>query len=144
MCKWIKAFSLIFILPSVLLINGCHLIAQSRWEGRDVQEALDLFGKPDSMQKQNGAGGETLVLLTWYKSSSWTTTEAAGTSMNHTGNGMVYTEYYQTVGHSSDCKLEATVNKAKKIVLFRIEDGRILHGKCINVPFVPGYIPPGL
>ncbi|WP_238596217.1 hypothetical protein [Pseudomonas sp. MF4836] len=114
MCKWIKAFSLIFILPSVLLINGCHLIAQSRWEGRDVQEALDLFGKPDSMQKQNGAGGETLVLLTWYKSSSWTTTEAAGTSMNHTGNGMVYTEYYPTVGTALIANLRRPSIKPKK------------------------------
>lgn len=130
-------------LPAVLFINGCHLIAQSRWEGRDVQEALDLFGKPDSMKKQNAPNGDTQVVMTWHKSSSWTTTEAAGTSMNHTGNGMVYTEYYQQVGHSSDCKLEATVDKTKKIVLFRIEDGRILHGKCLNVPFVPGYIPPG-
>ncbi|MCP2139997.1 MULTISPECIES: hypothetical protein [Pseudomonas] len=108
-----------------------------------MQEALDLFGKPDSMKKQNAPNGDTQVVMTWHKSSSWTTTEAAGTSMNHTGNGMVYTEYYQQVGHSSDCKLEATVDKAKKIVLFRIEDGRILHGKCLNVPFVPGYIPPG-
>ncbi|WWL44440.1 hypothetical protein V5O39_27990 [Pseudomonas parakoreensis] len=124
MNPWTKTLLALLITPAVLLINGCHLIAQSRWEGRDVQEALDLFGKPDSMKKQTGANGENLAVLTWYKSSSWTTTEAAGTSMNHTGNGMVYTEYYQTVGHSSDCKLEATVNKAKKIVLFRIEDGR--------------------
>ncbi|MBM9488329.1 hypothetical protein JBE38_20560 [Pseudomonas sp. ICBG1301] len=143
MPTWTRRLLAGLLLPTTLFINGCHLIAQSRWEGRDVQEALNLFGKPDSMTKQNAANGETQVVMTWHKSASWTTTEAAGTSMNHTGNGMVYTEYYQTVGHSSDCKLEATVNKAKKIVLFRIEDGRILHGKCLNVPFVPGYIPPG-
>lgn len=143
MNQWTKTLLAVLLTPSLLLLHGCHLIAQSRWEGRDVQEALDLFGKPDSMKKQTGANGENLAVLTWFKSSSWTTTEAAGTSMNHTGNGMVYTEYYETVGHSSDCKLEATVNKAKKIVLFRIEDGKIIHGKCINVPFVPGYIPPG-
>lgn len=143
MPTWTRLLLAGLLLPTVLFINGCHLIAQSRWEGRDVQEALDLFGKPDSMKKQNAPNGDTQVVMTWHKSSSWTTTEAAGTSMNHTGNGMVYTEYYQQVGHSSDCKLEATVDKAKKIVLFRIEDGRILHGKCLNVPFVPGYIPPG-
>ena len=143
MPTWTRLTLAGLLLPAVLFINGCHLIAQSRWEGRDVQEALDLFGKPDSMKKQNAPNGDTQVVMTWHKSSSWTTAEAAGTSMNHTGNGMVYTEYYQQVGHSSDCKLEATVDKAKKIVLFRIEDGRILHGKCLNVPFVPGYIPPG-
>ncbi|MBK5477879.1 hypothetical protein JFU04_17470 [Pseudomonas sp. TH21] len=141
--KLAKTVLLGVVISSVLLLNGCSTIAQSRWEGRDLQEALDLFGKPDSMKKQTGPNGEALAVLTWYKSSSWTNTEAAGTSMNHTGNGMVYTEHYQTVGHSSSCKLEATVNKAKKIVLFRIEDGRILHGKCTNVPYVPGYIPPG-
>lgn len=136
-------FFLAVIIPITLFINGCTLIAQSRWEGRDLQEALDLFGKPDTIKKQVGANGENLAVLTWYKSSSWTNTEAAGTSMNLTGNGMVYTEHYNTVAHSSDCKIEATVDKAKKIVLFRIEDGRALHGKCLNVPFVPGYIPPG-
>ncbi|MGF0239329.1 hypothetical protein ACQR3P_14770 [Rhodococcus sp. IEGM1300] len=143
MNTWIRFLLLTFIIPSTLLINGCSTIAQSRWEGRDLQEALDLFGKPDTMKKQVGANGENLAVLTWYKSSSWTNTEAAGTSMTPTGNGMVYTEYYQTVAHSSDCKIEATVDKTKKIVLFRIEDGRILHGKCTNVPYVPGYIPPG-
>ncbi|TFY93871.1 hypothetical protein DYL61_11365 [Pseudomonas nabeulensis] len=144
MPTWTRQLLAGVLLPAMLFISGCHLIAQSRWEGRDVQEALDLFGKPNAMKKQTAANGETQVVMTWYKSASWTTTEAAGTSMNHTGNGMVYTEYYQQVGHSSDCKLEATVDKAKKIVLFRIEDGRIIHGKCVNVPFVPGYIPPGL
>jgi hypothetical protein len=138
---WIRFF-LALVIPTTLFINGCSLIAQSRWEGRDLQEALDLFGKPDTMKKQLGANGENLAVLTWYKSSSWTNREAAGTSMNHTGNGMVYTEYYKTVEHSSDCKIEATVDKTKKIVLFRIEDGRILHGKCKNIPYVPGYISP--
>jgi len=38
--------------------------------------------------------------------------------MDHTDNGMVYMEYYKSVAHSSDCKIEATVDKAKKIVLF--------------------------
>ena len=90
-----------------LLLSGCGTIAQSRWEGRDLQEALDLFGTPDSMKKEIGPNGEPLAVLTWYKSASWTTTEAAGTSMTHTGNGMVYTEHYQQVGHSSDCKLQA-------------------------------------
>lgn len=143
MDKLTKGFLLGVIIPSVLLLNGCSSIAQSRWEGRDAQEALNLFGRPDSMKKETGPNGEVLAVLTWYKSSNWTNTEAAGTSMNHTSNGMVYTEKYETVSHSSDCKLEATVNKAKKIVLFRIEDGRILHGKCTNVSYVPGYIPPG-
>ncbi|MDM8192985.1 hypothetical protein EVS84_22955 [Pseudomonas koreensis] len=126
------------------LLSGCSTIAQSRWEGRDMQEALDLFGTPDSMKKEIGPNGEPLAVLTWYKSSSWTTTEAAGTSMNHTGNGMVYTEHYQQVGHSSNCKLQAKVNQQKKIAQFLIEDGRILHGKCTNVRYVPGYVPPGL
>ncbi|WP_052269123.1 hypothetical protein [Pseudomonas fluorescens] len=126
------------------LLSGCSTIAQSRWEGRDMQEALDLFGMPDSMKKEIGPNGEPLAVLTWYKSSSWTTTEAAGTSMNHTGNGMVYTEHYQQVGHSSNCKLQAKVNQQKKIAQFLIEDGRILHGKCTNVRYVPGYVPPGL
>jgi len=115
-----------------LLLSGCGTIAQSRWEGRDLQEALDLF-----------PNGEPLAVLTWYKSASWTTTEAAGTSMTHTGNGMVYTEHYQQVGHSSDCKLQAKIDQQKKIAQFLIEDGRILHGKCLGVRFVPGYIPPG-
>ncbi len=35
-----------------LLLSGCGTIAQSRWEGRDLQEALDLFGTPDSMKKK--------------------------------------------------------------------------------------------
>ncbi|KFF45718.1 hypothetical protein JH25_18510 [Pseudomonas sp. BRG-100] len=131
------------LLP-VLLLTGCSTIAQSRWEGRDMQEALDLFGKPDSMKKELGSNGEPLAVLTWYKSASWTTTEAAGTSMTHTGNGMVYTEHYQQVGHSSDCKLQAKINQQKKIAQFLIEDGRILHGKCTNVRYVPGYIPPGM
>lgn len=126
------------------LLSGCSTIAQSRWEGRDMQEALDLFGTPDSMKKEIGPNDEPLAVLTWYKSSSWTTTEAAGTSMNHTGNGMVYTEHYQQVGHSSNCKLQAKVNQQKKIAQFLIEDGRILHGKCTNVRYVPGYVPPGL
>ncbi|MCR8934629.1 MULTISPECIES: hypothetical protein [unclassified Pseudomonas] len=127
-----------------LFLTGCSTIAQSRWEGRDAQEALDLFGTPDSMQKEIGPNGEPLAVLTWYKSASWTTTEAAGTSMTHTGNGMVYTEHYQQVGHSSDCKLQAKINQQKKIAQFLIEDGRILHGKCTNVRYVPGYIPPGM
>ncbi|WP_228392854.1 hypothetical protein [Pseudomonas helleri] len=38
---------------------------------------------------------------------------------------MTHTEYYEQVGHGSDCKLEATVNQAKKIVLFKIQDGKI-------------------
>ena len=132
------------ILLAGWLLSGCSTIAQSRWEGRDMQEALDLFGTPDSMKKEIGPNGEPLAVLTWYKSSSWTTTEAAGTSMNHTGNGMVYTEHYQQVGHSSNCKLQAKVNQQKKIAQFLIEDGRILHGKCTNVRYVPGYVPPGL
>lgn len=127
-----------------LFLTGCSTIAQSRWEGRDLKEALDLFGAPDSMQKEIGPNGEPLAVLTWYKSASWTTTEAAGTSMTHTGNGMVYTEHYQQVGHSSDCKLQAKINQQKKIAQFLIEDGRILHGKCTNVRYVPGYIPPGM
>lgn len=138
MKKSVKGFLLGVIIPSVLLLNGCSTIAQSRWEGRDAQEALDLFGRPDSMKKEAGPNGEVLAVLTWYKSSSWTNTEAAGTSMTHTGNGMVYTEHYKSVISSSDCKLEATVDKAKKIVLFRIEDGQILHGKCTNVSYMPG------
>lgn len=143
MNKVIKLLLLGAVSSAILALNGCSSVAQARWEGRDVQEALDLFGKPDLMKKKTGPNGEPLAVLTWHKSSSWTNTEAAGTSMNHTSSGMVYTEHYETVGHSSTCKLEATVNKAKKIVLFRIEDGRILHGKCTNVPYVPGYIPPG-
>ncbi|MCL9803421.1 hypothetical protein QZR14_08130 [Pseudomonas sp. rhizo66] len=135
---------LLAALLAALLLTGCSAIAQSRWEGRDMQEALDLFGTPDSMQKEIAPNGEPLAVLTWYKSASWTTTEAAGTSMNHTGNGMVYTEYYQQVGHSSDCKLQAKINQQKKIAQFLIEDGRLLHGKCLNVRFVPGYIPPGM
>ncbi|EIK72119.1 putative lipoprotein [Pseudomonas synxantha BG33R] len=135
---------LLTTLLAVLLLTGCSTIAQSRWEGRDMQEALDLFGKPDSMKKELGSNGEPLAVLTWYKSASWTTTEAAGTSMTHTGNGMVYTEHYQQVGHSSDCKLQAKINQQKKIAQFLIEDGRILHGKCTNVRYVPGYIPPGM
>ena len=135
---------LLTTLLAALLLTGCSTIAQSRWEGRDMQEALDLFGKPDSMKKELGSNGEPLAVLTWYKSASWTTTEAAGTSMTHTGNGMVYTEHYQQVGHSSDCKLQAKINQQKKIAQFLIEDGRILHGKCTNVRYVPGYIPPGM
>ncbi|WP_103734843.1 hypothetical protein [Pseudomonas sp. GZJR-8] len=135
---------LLTTLLAVLLLTGCSTIAQSRWEGRDMQEALDLFGKPDSIKKELGSNGEPLAVLTWYKSASWTTTEAAGTSMTHTGNGMVYTEHYQQVGHSSDCKLQAKINQQKKIAQFLIEDGRILHGKCTNVRYVPGYIPPGM
>ncbi|WP_244887699.1 hypothetical protein [Pseudomonas libanensis] len=143
MKKYSKLPMLMLVVCIGWVASGCSSIAQSRWEGRDAQEAINLFGRPDRMKKQTGSSGEVLVVMTWYKSSNWTTTEAAGTSMTHTGNGMVYTEHYERVGHSSDCKLEATVNKAKKIVLFRIEDGRILHGKCTNVPYVPGYIPPG-
>jgi hypothetical protein len=127
-----------------LLLSGCSTIAQSRWEGRDLQEALDLFGTPDAMAKETGPNGEPLAVLTWHKSASWTSTEAAGTSMTHTGNGMVYTEHYQQVGNSSTCKLQAKINQQKKIAQFLIEDGRILHGKCANVRYVPGYVPPGL
>lgn len=106
---------LLTTLLAVLLLTGCSTIAQSRWEGRDMQEALDLFGKPDSMKKELGSNGEPLAVLTWYKSASWTTTEAAGTSMTHTGNGMVYTEHYQQVGHSSDCKLQAKINQQRRL-----------------------------
>lgn len=111
--------------------------------GRSDQEALNLFGKPSAVTKTTGVNGEELFVLTWEKSSNWTSTEAAGTSMNHTSNGMVYTEYYQTVGHSSDCTIEATVNKARKIVDFKIDNGRMVSNKCKNIPYVPGYIPPG-
>lgn len=141
--KWIKPFLLMMIGLGFIMATGCSLIAENRWVGRDAQEALNLFGKPDTMKAMQGSDGGTLVVMTWYKSSQWTTTEAAGTSMTHGGNGMTYTEYYEKVGHSSDCKLEATVNRAKKIVLFRIQDGEIFHGKCLNIPYVPGYIPPG-
>lgn len=111
--------------------------------GRSDQEALNLFGKPSSVKKTTGINGEELVVLTWEKSSNWTGTEAAGTSMAQTGNGMVYTEYYQTVAHSSDCTIEAVVNKAGSIVDFKIDNGRIVSNKCKNIPYVPGYIPPG-
>lgn len=47
-----------------LLLSGCTTIAQSRWEGRDLQEALNLFGTPDSMQKEIGPNGEPLAVLT--------------------------------------------------------------------------------
>lgn len=133
----------IAIVPVILVVNGCRVIAQERWMGRSDQEALNLFGKPSSVKKTTGTNGEELVVLTWEKSSSWTNTEAAGTSMTHTGNGMVYTEYYQTVGHSSDCTIEAVVNKAGSIVDFKIDNGRIVSNKCKNIPYVPGYIPPG-
>lgn len=131
------------IIPVILLVNGCRVIAQERWVGRSDQEALNLFGKPAAVKKVKGATGDELIVLTWEKSSSWTNTEAAGTSMNHTGNGMVYTEYYETVGHSSDCTIEATVNPFGKIVDFKIDNGRIVSNKCKNIPYVPGYIPPG-
>lgn len=45
---------LLAIVLAALLLTGCSTIAQSRWEGRDAQEALDLFGKPDSMKKEIG------------------------------------------------------------------------------------------
>lgn len=70
MNQWTKTLAALLLTPMMLLAGGCHLIAQSRWEGRDVQEALDLFGRPDSMKKQAGANGENLAVLTWYKSAS--------------------------------------------------------------------------
>lgn len=141
--KWLKTVFLIMLGPGFMVASGCSLIAQNRWEGRDAQEALNLFGRPDTMKATQDSAGGKLVVMTWYKTSQWTTTEAAGTSMTHGANGMTHTEYYEQVGHGSDCKLEATVNQAKKIVLFKIQDGKILHGKCQNIPYVPGYIPPG-
>ena len=139
----VKVLIVVAIVPVIVLLNGCRVIAQERWMGRSDQEALNLFGRPSAVMKKTGANGEELVVLTWHKSSSWTNTEAAGTSMTHTGNGMVYTEYYNTVGNSSDCTLEATLNKAGKIVDFKIDNGRIVSNKCKNIPYVPGYIPPG-
>jgi len=56
---------------------------------------------------------------------------------------MVYTEYYETVSHSSDCILQATVDKTGKMVDFKIDNGCILSDRWINIPYVPGYIPPG-
>lgn len=141
--KLSKAFWVATLIPVVLLVNGCRVIAQERWVGRSGEEALNLFGKPAAVQKKVGSNGEQLVVLTWEKSSSWTNTEAAGTSMNHTGNGMVYTEYYETVGHSSDCTIQAIVDKTGKIVDFKIDNGRTVSNKCKNIPYVPGYIPPG-
>ncbi|PKA70995.1 hypothetical protein ATI02_3946 [Pseudomonas baetica] len=42
MNQWTKTLLVLLMTASTLLVNGCHLVAQSRWEGRDVQEALDL------------------------------------------------------------------------------------------------------
>lgn len=141
--QWIKTFSLMLAVSGIMISSGCSLIAQSRWEGRDAQEALNLFGRPDTMKATQDPDAGTLVVMTWYKSSQWSTTEAAGTSMTHGSNGLTHTEYYENVAHSSECKIEATVNKAKKIVLFKIQNGEVFHGKCQNIPYVPGYIPPG-
>lgn len=143
MNKVIKLLLLGAVSSAILALNGCSSVAQARWEGRDVQEALDLFGKPDLMKKKTGPNGEPLAVLTWHKSSSWTNTEAAGTSMNHTSSGMVYTEHYFFGLINSCLKFTCRAVPNSLIVLFRIEDGRILHGKCTNVPYVPGYIPPG-
>lgn len=144
MCGRFKSAAWLLLVPMLFAVSGCSTIAQNRWEGRDAAEALNLFGRPDTMKAEHAANGEVFVVMTWYKTSSWTTTEAAGTSMTHGSNGLVYTEHYEQVGHSSDCKLEATVNKAKKIILFKIQNGELFHGKCQNVSYVPGYIPPGL
>ncbi|MBK5542152.1 hypothetical protein JFV28_28045 [Pseudomonas sp. TH05] len=135
--KWIKPLSLILAISSIMISSGCSVIAQNRWEGRDAQEALNFFGRPDTMKATQSPDAGTLVVMTWYKSSQWSTTEAAGTSLTPGANGLTYTEYYENVGHSSDCTLEATVNKARKIVLFKIQNGEIFHGKCQNIPYVP-------
>lgn len=135
--KWIKVLSLILAVSGITISSGCSVIAQNRWEGRDAQEALNFFGRPDTMKATQDPNAGTLVVMTWYKSSQWSTTEAAGTSVTPGANGLTYTEYYEKVGHSSDCTLEATVNKARKIVLFKIQNGEIFHGKCQNIPYVP-------
>ena len=44
--KWLKTVLLIMLVPGFMVASGCSLIAQNRWEGRDAQEALNLFGRP--------------------------------------------------------------------------------------------------
>jgi len=78
--QWMKTFSLMLAVSGIMVSSGCSLIAQSRWEGRDAQEALNLFGRPDTMKATQDPDAGTLVVMTWYKSSQWSTTEAAGTS----------------------------------------------------------------
>ncbi|MGP5328546.1 hypothetical protein [Pseudomonas helleri] len=67
--KWLKTVLLIMLVPALMVASGCSLIAQNRWEGRDAQEALNLFGRPDTMKATQDSVGGKLVVMTWYKTS---------------------------------------------------------------------------